>query len=107
MQIREKEHIAGLVQDCSNSSALAMELPQSCTKPAIYVDILYCCLIQSIHVNSLVHIYSLCTVKCMYSCDSQWMGFMAVIAIVILSCMGLELCRYCARDAMPPNGASP
>ena len=26
----------GLVQDCSNSSALAMELLQSCTKPLIY-----------------------------------------------------------------------
>ena len=26
----------GLAQDCSNSSALAMELPQSCTKPSIY-----------------------------------------------------------------------
>ena len=26
----------GLVQDCSNSSALAMELLQSCTKPSIY-----------------------------------------------------------------------
>ena len=25
----------GLVQDCSNSSALAMELLQSCTKPAM------------------------------------------------------------------------
>ena len=30
-------HINGLVQDCSNSSALAMELLQSCTKPSIYV----------------------------------------------------------------------
>ena len=29
-------HIDGLVQDCSNSSALAMELLQSCTKPSIY-----------------------------------------------------------------------
>ena len=29
-------YIAGLVQDCSNSSALAMELLQSCTKPSIY-----------------------------------------------------------------------
>ena len=29
-------HIGGLVQDCSNSSALAMELLQSCTKPSIY-----------------------------------------------------------------------
>ena len=30
------KHINGLVQDCSNSSALAMELLQSCTKPWIY-----------------------------------------------------------------------
>ena len=29
-------HIESLVQDCSNSSALAMELLQSCTKPSIY-----------------------------------------------------------------------
>ena len=29
------EYIDGLVQDCSNSSALAMELLQSCTKPSI------------------------------------------------------------------------
>ena len=29
-------YIDGLVQDCSNSSALAMELLQSCTKPSIY-----------------------------------------------------------------------
>ena len=28
-------HIDGLGKDCSNSSALAMELLQSCTKPAI------------------------------------------------------------------------
>ena len=28
-------HIDGLAQDCSNSSALAMELLQSCTKPSI------------------------------------------------------------------------
>ena len=27
-------HIDGWVQDCSNSSALAMELLQSCTKPS-------------------------------------------------------------------------
>ena len=31
-------HIDGLVQDCSNSSALAMELLQSCTKPSIYTS---------------------------------------------------------------------
>ena len=30
------DHLDGLVQDCSNSSALAMELLQSCTKPLIW-----------------------------------------------------------------------
>ena len=30
-------HINDLVQDCSNPSALAMELLQSCTKPSIYI----------------------------------------------------------------------
>ena len=29
-------HFDDLVQDCSNSSALAMELLQSCTKPSIW-----------------------------------------------------------------------
>ena len=29
-------HNDGLEQDCSNSSALPMDLPQSCTKPFIY-----------------------------------------------------------------------
>ena len=29
-------HIDGLVQDCSNPSALKMELLQSCAKPSIY-----------------------------------------------------------------------
>ena len=30
-------NIDGLVQDCSNSSELALELLQSCTEPSIYV----------------------------------------------------------------------
>ena len=30
-------HVGGLVQDCSNFSALAMELLQSCAKPSIYI----------------------------------------------------------------------
>ena len=34
-------YIDGLVQDCSNSSALALELLQSCTKPSMYTYI-YC-----------------------------------------------------------------
>ena len=29
-------YIDGLAQDCSNSSALAMELLQSCAKPLVY-----------------------------------------------------------------------
>ena len=29
------DHVDGLVQDCSNSSALAMELLQSCAKPSM------------------------------------------------------------------------
>ena len=33
VMIEHSQHIEGLVQDCSNSSALAMELLQSCTKP--------------------------------------------------------------------------
>ena len=32
------KHYDGLVQDCSNSSALAMELLQSCTEPSISVS---------------------------------------------------------------------
>ena len=32
----ETIHIDGLVQNCNNYSALAMELLQSCTKPSIY-----------------------------------------------------------------------
>ena len=33
---RNHEYIDGLVQDCSNSIALAMELLQSCIKPSMY-----------------------------------------------------------------------
>ena len=32
-------HIDGLMQGCSNSSALAMELLQSCSKPSIYASV--------------------------------------------------------------------
>ena len=35
-QWRKMLHVDGLVQDCSNSSALAMELLHSCTKPLIW-----------------------------------------------------------------------
>ena len=35
-ELANKGHIDGLVQDCSNSSALAMALLQSCIKPLTY-----------------------------------------------------------------------
>ena len=34
-----KTHVDGFVQDCSNSTANALELLQSCTKPSIYVSL--------------------------------------------------------------------
>ena len=39
-------HIKGLVQDCSNSIANALELLQSCTKPSICDTILWYCLLS-------------------------------------------------------------
>ena len=42
-------YIDGLVQDCGNSSALALELPQSCTKPSINtVELLQSCIKLSV-----------------------------------------------------------
>ena len=32
----DKKHFDGLVVDCGNSSASALGLPQSCTKPSTY-----------------------------------------------------------------------
>ena len=37
---RRAPHIVGLVQDCSTSIALAMELLQFCTKPSIWVSVI-------------------------------------------------------------------
>ena len=34
-----KVHMDGLVQDCSNSCMLALELLQSCTKPSIFITL--------------------------------------------------------------------
>ena len=38
---QNNKYIDGLVQDCSNSSALAIELLQPCTKPYIYISLSY------------------------------------------------------------------
>ena len=35
---RAHDYIDGLVQDCSNAIANALELPQSCSKPPIYMN---------------------------------------------------------------------
>ena len=43
----------GLVQDCSNSSALAMELLQSCTKPSIW-SIWQICLIHKVQSGPII-----------------------------------------------------
>ena len=37
-KINDNHNIDGLVQDCSNSIANALEFLQSCTKPSIYSD---------------------------------------------------------------------
>ena len=47
------EHMDWLVQDCSDSSALAMELMQSCAKPLIYPNNI---LVLSLYVyHSMLH----------------------------------------------------
>ena len=50
-------HIDGLVQDCSSSSAVAMELLQSCIKPSIYfiLFIFYLSVLVSLAPTSVVH----------------------------------------------------
>ena len=37
-----KQHIDSLVQDCSNSSALTMEILQSCSKPSLWAKFYKC-----------------------------------------------------------------
>ena len=46
-----KWHIDGLVQDCGNSIAKALELLQSCTKPSIYSHRFLCDVITDLHSN--------------------------------------------------------
>ena len=48
------QYIYGLVEDCSNSSALAVELVQSCTKPSIsYISIHWGLMIKFTNAYSL------------------------------------------------------
>ena len=87
-----QDHIDGLVQDCSNSIANAMELLQSCTKPSIYIFIRFAspihlcnnwvaCIIRSclttIQQNSTVILPSISSqqhLKHMYTFDRNQFG---------------------------------
>ena len=46
-------NIVGLAQDCSNSSALPMELPQSCTRPYIQSLTMY---LQFANDGAVLHV---------------------------------------------------
>ena len=67
-------HINGIVQDCSNSNALAMELLQSCTKP--WLSVLHCAIGMSVERSSFIN------------CPLCWNtsvtgGFLAQIASIV------------------------
>ena len=53
----QKEGVNGLVQDCGNSSALALDLLQSCTKPLIWTPEIQCRVSHTAH-NILVTQYT-------------------------------------------------
>ena len=53
-----EQHIDDLVQDCSNSSALAMELLQSCTKPSISSIIMISSITVAIMMSCIFICYS-------------------------------------------------
>ena len=48
-----KSDIEGLVQDCGNSSALAMELLQSCIKPSLWSSEMFFLISQLMHSDSV------------------------------------------------------
>ena len=58
-------HVNGLVQDCSSSSVLALELLQSCTEPCMCHDGKYCCGMCGL-MNSLVTIIDVWFSKLFY-----------------------------------------
>ena len=61
-------HFADLAQDCSNSTALAMELPQSCTKPSI---------LSYQYRSGMEHVYgdfSTCVVFSWSYCDASYIA---------------------------------
>ena len=74
-------YIDGLVQDCSISSALALEIPQSCTNPSIplcFMDVVHRLVIQ---LNDFIN--SLAPGRC--DCDVKFMIFKLISRTDILS----------------------
>ena len=61
-------YIYGLVQDSSNSSALAMELLQSCSKPLIW----YCAILDNFRGASLGQYVTIVYEKCSPRCLEDW-----------------------------------
>ena len=79
MDQTENSQIDGLVQDCSNSSALAMELLQSCTEPLICQ-----------HVNNQGIIIV---------CQALNMGI-NIIELAVYSNGSTQDCGHCSESAM-------
>ena len=69
------------MQDCSNSSALAMELLQSCTKSSISISLALSPfgqgLVAIISISSFVHLFSL--LPCLWVYQSTWLNFQGII----------------------------
>ena len=80
MQMKLK-HINGLVQDCSNSIANALELLQSCTKPSIYR--LYHSPVHTHHPKKSTH--GLCFV--VFCCGKVLVYFTHIVQ-VCYTCIG-------------------
>ena len=74
-------HIKGLVQDCSNSSALAMELLQSCTKPLIWS-------VSTLHkrIDYIKMYFHSCWVSCRWTNFWWFVRHMGQVTKVWLSC---------------------
>ena len=65
------DKIDGLAQDCSNSSALAMELQQSCNKPSKWClwTGLYIFQASAIYISIISHIYLFLSIIARSACD--------------------------------------
>ena len=66
----DKQNVDGLGQYCTNSSALAMELLQSCTKPSMYQFVKHSLLFISVSSTICLFIKLLLNVS---ACSLRWM----------------------------------